>query len=100
MITANMPMPSVKTATDERLMTGSRNKDNGISGSTALLSAHRNAKNITAETTRSASTLGDDQPYSVTQVNASSSGTMQKISESTPAQSIFLWTPCGRQYGK
>jgi hypothetical protein len=39
MITPNIPMPSTNTQTEQRLITGLRNSDSGISGSAAFDSA-------------------------------------------------------------
>src|SRR5271155_4853492 len=90
MITPNIPRPSMKTATLDTAIIGSLKSHNGIKGSIALDSAHRKAANMTAAIASSQSTRGAAQPYSVTQVRASSSGIRQAMSVATPSQSMDL----------
>src|SRR6516225_7297471 len=98
-MTPNIPIPSVNTQMEQIAMTGSLNNESGISGSTALVSAKRNATSVTADNNKSDSTRVEDHPYSVTQVSASSNETMQIVRLTTPAQSSTRLMPSGCSAG-
>src|ERR1051326_901121 len=100
MIIPNIAMPTIKAPIEHSVIIGSRNSARGIKGSGAFDSEYRNPANIAAANASSSSTRVEDQPKSVTQVSASSSGTTQQINVTTPAQSICRFMFLGCQYGK
>ena len=97
----NIDMPSTNTPAEAMAMVRMPKSDSGISGSTARRSAQMNADERQRwPAPAAAARVGSVHPASVTWLSASSSGTIQPVSVTSPSQSMVRLLPCGGTNGK